>query len=245
VWVASEAVCAVPDVAADWPSPAVAPPFYGNHPPRDRNETVLAARGWLVRGKSFDPFGRFVAWVRGRPWRSPEVTLGRVLFHLERYGVAAPRLLAFGQRFTGPASAESFALYEPPDAPPLADWLCENPPPGERRRVCEMIGATLRQVHDAGCVLADFAADEPPVWVSDDHTDRVRFGAVRAVRIVRRVGDRRRFRDLRRFLDVCGVEPRSDRARAVRGYLRSQWSNSQYRKLTLRGVLPLRSAVVV
>src|SRR5207248_942677 len=98
VWLAGEAVCAVPDVAAIWPRPATTAPFYGGDagtfPVRlaDGHDVVL------IRGRSFAPLGRLRAWLRGRPWRSPGVTLGRVLFHLERYGVAAPRLLAFGQR---------------------------------------------------------------------------------------------------------------------------------------------------
>ena len=32
VWLAEEAVCAVPDVAATWPTPAIAAPFYGCEP---------------------------------------------------------------------------------------------------------------------------------------------------------------------------------------------------------------------
>ena len=37
----------------------------------------------------------------------------RVLFHLARFDIPGPRLLAFGQKLTGWASAESFLLYEP------------------------------------------------------------------------------------------------------------------------------------
>jgi tRNA A-37 threonylcarbamoyl transferase component Bud32 len=146
VWVAGEAVCAVPDVAATWPEVAVAEPFYGCEPGELRVALADGREGFMIRGRSFAPFERIAAAFRGRPWRSPGVTLGRVLFHLERYGIAAPRLLAFGQRLTSPVSAEWFALHTPP-----ADALPEVIDPA----TAEQLGRCLRQLHDAGCRLVD------------------------------------------------------------------------------------------
>ena len=100
VWLAGEAVCAVPEVAAVWPRPAIAPPFYGFGPDGASQVKFAGRDAILLRGRTSAPFGRFRAWLRAIPWRSPGVTVGRVLFHLERYGVPAVRLLAFGQRFT-------------------------------------------------------------------------------------------------------------------------------------------------
>ena len=80
----------------------------------------------------------------GKTWRSPGVTIGRLLFHLERYGIPAPRLLAFGQRLTGPVSAEWFALHT----------ATRSPIRGLTPRNAEQLGDTLRQLHDAGCRLA-------------------------------------------------------------------------------------------
>lgn len=162
VWLAGEAVCAIPEVAADWPRPAVSEPFYGGISGTFRVDLPDGRPAELVRGTSFAPLGRLVAWLRGRPWRSPGVTLGRVLFHLERYGVPAPKLYAFGQRFTGPASAEWFALYEPPAGEPAA----ESP-------------ALLEQLRAAGCDAAG-----PVTWV--DAGGRVSVGGVGNVRIARR-----------------------------------------------------------
>jgi tRNA A-37 threonylcarbamoyl transferase component Bud32 len=142
VWVAGEAVCAVPDVAASWPRPAVAPPFYGCEPGSVPVRLPDGREGILIRGRSFSPLGRFWAKLRGRPWRSPGVTLGRVLFHLERYDVPAPRLLAFGQRFTGPATAEWFALHTIPGEPV---------PARPDAAAAEQLGRVLRALHDAGC----------------------------------------------------------------------------------------------
>jgi hypothetical protein len=55
------------------------------------------------------------AMTRGKSWRSNELKLARVLFHLERHGIAAPRLLAYGQRGNG-----AFCLIDSEPAPPIA-----------------------------------------------------------------------------------------------------------------------------
>ena len=87
VWLVGEAVCAVPEIAATWPSPAEAAPFYGREPGSFSIRLGDGRAAMLLRGRSYTPFSRLYAWVRGRPWRSPGATLGRVLFHLERYGI--------------------------------------------------------------------------------------------------------------------------------------------------------------
>lgn len=125
VWLAGEEVCAVPDVAAVWPTPAVTEPFYAEARPHVGQRDVTLPDGRrtvLARFRTFAPLARFVAGIRGKSWRSPGAKFARILFHLERYGVDGPRLLAFGQRFTGPATADSFVLYEPiPDVTPTRE----------------------------------------------------------------------------------------------------------------------------
>ncbi len=108
VWLAGEAACVIPELADGWPDPADGRPFYD--PPtagEDYNGAVL------VRWHTSDPLGRLRAAVRERPWRSPAAVAARVLFHLARFDIPAPRLLAFGQKLTGWAAADSFLLYEP------------------------------------------------------------------------------------------------------------------------------------
>lgn len=178
VWLAEEAVCAVPAVAAAWPRPAVCAPFYGEPPGTRRVTLPDGSAAELVTGTSVAPLARLKAWVRGRPWRSPGATLGRVLFHLERYGLPAPRLLAFGQRLTGRTTADWFALYEPPAGQPLADWLATNPPADRRESVTRQCDHLLAQLHDASCRPVG-----PVLWVDAD--DRVTAGGVGHVRIVR------------------------------------------------------------
>jgi tRNA A-37 threonylcarbamoyl transferase component Bud32 len=155
VWLAGEAVCAVPDVAAVWPRPAVAAPFYSAAPANGRMPEQVCLPddrpAHLTRFHTFAPLGRLVARLRGRPWRSPGATAGRVLFHLERYGIPAPRLLAFGQRLTGPCTAESFVLYDPLTGVPLGEWLARPViSPEERSEVVEQAGSLRRQLDAAG-----------------------------------------------------------------------------------------------
>jgi len=178
VWLAGEAVCVIPAVAATWPRPATCAPFYGEAAGTRRIELPDGRAAELVTGTSVTPLARLKAWFRGRPWRSPGATLGRVLFHLERYGLPAPRLLAFGQRLTGAASADWFALHEPPAGQPLADWLVTNPSTERRESVTRQCDQLLSQLRDASC-----RPTGPVFWVDAD--DRVSVGGVRHVRIVR------------------------------------------------------------
>ncbi|HJZ57733.1 MAG TPA: lipopolysaccharide kinase InaA family protein [Gemmataceae bacterium] len=221
VWLAGEAVCAVPDVAAIWPNPPVTAPFYGAGPSgtggqaayvllagfrgtglqtcaatRTGLETCATREGGeflielpdgrpavLVRGRSLAPLGRCVAWLRGRSWRSPGVTLGRVLFHLQRYSIPAPRLFAFGQRETRRASADWFALYEPPAGRPVG------------RQDLKACLELLRQLHDAGC-RPDLRCEVP--FRID--SGRAVVGDPWLIRIVRRMSGRERRADFRRLV---------------------------------------------
>ena len=192
VWLAEEAVCAVPTVATIWPKPAVTAPFYGCEPGTLRIQLADGRDAVLIRGRSLSPLSRLNAKSRGRSWRSPGVTLGRMLFHLERYGVPAPRLFAFGQRLTGFASADWFALHE----------TAGEPISGEiETATAEQLGRTLRLLHDAGCrptgaVLAAFGVTQGAVSVRD----------VTRVRLVRRVSSSDRQRDLADLLTTLSVE---------------------------------------
>ncbi len=194
VWLASEAVCAVPDVAAIWPTPAVCEPFYGAATPEVTRRYTLAdgREAVLMRGRCWAPAGRLRAWFRGRSWRSPGVTLGRVLFHLERYGIPSPRLFAFGQRFTSATHSEWFVLHE---AHPILNLngvaLCEYQ-------------ELLEQLHNAGC-RPDFRTGVPFGRIGD------RLGVIdpRAIRIVRKLSSRKRRADAVALAQLLRMPSRS------------------------------------
>jgi tRNA A-37 threonylcarbamoyl transferase component Bud32 len=200
VWLAGEAVCAVPEVAAVWPRPAVAPPFYGAGPEGVSRIHFAGRDAILVRGRASAPLGRLRAWLHATPWRSPGVTLGRVLFHLERYGIPAPRLLAFGQRLVSTTGAEWFVLHEVPPGVPMKVWL-RTASFTERRAILGELTALLRKLHDAGCRVTGDPLAAPAV-----HDGRVLVADPWVVRIVRRVSESARRRELRRAARLLGVE---------------------------------------
>jgi tRNA A-37 threonylcarbamoyl transferase component Bud32 len=103
------------------------------------------------------PFARWWQTIRGKAWRSDELKLARLLFHLERYGITAPKLLAYGQR-TAQLNAESFVLYEVLEAEPI-----------QRAYQVEALDL-LDSLHRANCLLNDgdaFGIRNGQVIVSD------------------------------------------------------------------------------
>jgi Lipopolysaccharide kinase (Kdo/WaaP) family len=155
VWLAGEAVCANPDVAKQWPRPAIAPPFYDRlveDGERLELATLPGRPATLLRFRTNEPAGRVVAWLRGKSWRSPAARLSRLFFHLQSAGVPVPRLLAFGQRPDRAFSADSFLLHGlSAGTPALADWIARH---GEdREALLAELGGILRTAHDAGCTL--------------------------------------------------------------------------------------------
>lgn len=91
---------------------------------------------------------------RERP-SSPELRHAGMLFRLERLGLPAPRVLAFGQRFRSFGQMESFVLRSSVDnirAP--KSWLEENTRKSdERRQLVQQAGQLLRQLHRANFYL--------------------------------------------------------------------------------------------
>ncbi len=205
VWLAEEAVCVIPELVAEWPQPAVCEPFYPTHAAIDEPTTQehvtfpSGRRGLVTRFTNTDPIGRLVAAARERPWRSPSTVAARILIHLQRCGISAPRLLAFGQRTTSPMSAQSFVLYEPlPKSAPLA-----------RRSLLRECGLLLRRLHDADCRITTaqaFVVANGSVGVESPF----------AVRLTKNLNYAARCVDLRRL--VRGMS-RTDHARVVRAYL--------------------------
>ncbi len=217
VWLAEEAVCVVPELVADWPTPAVCEPFYPTRPTIDEpssQEWVTfpsGRRGLVVRFTNVDPLGRFVSAIRERPWRSPATVASRILIQLQRAGIPAPQLLAFGQRFTSSISAQSFVLYEAlQKAVPVALRLSQTSTRGDVLRECVVL---LRRLHDAGC-----RPSAAPAFVVAKGT--VGVDSPFAVRLAKRLTDSDRQADLTRLLrSVLHDLPRTERGRLIHAYL--------------------------
>jgi hypothetical protein len=113
--------------------------------------------------------------------------------------VPAPRLLAFGQRSTGPTSAEWFTLYEAPSGISLERWRSTTAV-ADRRPTSEQVWSCLRKLHDSGCLLVDpaiaFSVSDEGVAIADPA----------AIRIVKQASDRDRQRDWHAVRRLVGVE---------------------------------------
>jgi hypothetical protein len=70
---------------------------------------------------------------------------------LERFGIAVPRLLAVGQRFSLPWRSESFVLTAPvAGTVPFRQWLRRTWDKQARDELLHEAGTLLRRLHEAG-----------------------------------------------------------------------------------------------
>lgn len=241
-WLAGEAVVVTPELVGLWPKPVLGEPFY---PAMPTPTPVSGHREWvtfsdgrravLIRFHTVARFGRLLAALRERPWRSPATAASRVLFHLQRHGIPAPKLLAFGQRFVSGSAAESFLVAEPqPDSMSvehrLADPAISNT---ERRVLLRECGRLLKQLHDAGCRPdAARTANDPVFMVTAG--GEVSVGSPFAVRLCKRMTDSEQRADLGELTE--GLSP-TDQLRVLRGYLGDSWADKPVRRRWQRRVV--------
>ncbi len=225
IWLAGEEVCAVPEIAAIWPTPAVCGPFYpmvreAVHDGQPIGIRLLNSRSCtLVRFRSTNPLARIVAKIRGRSVRSPAAKLARMLFHLERFGVEVPGLLAFGQRMPSALRSESFLVYDLPDtALTLSDWLNRyQTTDHERRRIAFQMGALIRTLHEANCEVGGSPAAFKVIQTGRER--RLVVDPIAGVRRIRKCDPLRCANDLATILvAICPKLSKSDAMRIVRGY---------------------------
>ncbi len=238
VWLAGEAVCALPEVAAAWPKPAAAAPFYvAGEVAETVEEAVTLAGGrlaTLTRFHTADPLGRAHAVLRERPWRSPGALAARVLFHLDRHAIPAARLLAFGQRFAGRVTADSFVLTEAaPDRAPLSVALADpTRHAAARRELLRACGEFLGRLHAAGLRLVPGGTGRPVLSLA---AGVLRVESPQGVKLRRAMTAGRRVTDLLRLFacEIPGLS-RAERAAVVRGYLGGRWADRPTRRRYLR-----------
>jgi Lipopolysaccharide kinase (Kdo/WaaP) family len=170
--IGGETVCAIPAVAPALDEPAAIASLYD---PRDHGATIrVAGRTGVLRvGRYLWPFSRWLAAVRGKAWRAPELRAARLLFHLQRNGIPAPALLAYGQQVPSASAARAFLLSEPITARAPLPWDPVD---------CETVNRLLIQLHDAGCVLRSLEADGRPFGMADGAAVVVDVSQLRLVR---------------------------------------------------------------
>ncbi len=185
--------------------------------------------GTLTRRSCRRPLAALGGMLRHSRPTSPELARAALLFRLERHGVAAPRLLAFGQRLLWPWRAQSFLLTETPvGLVSLADWLRAASGPA-RRMALAQAARLLRRLHDAGCSLA---AAEGLAVRAVGGTVSVLLANLDGVRRAREPRSRLAARDLRRLIDqnmlICSS---TERLRFLLDYLGVPWKTAEARRL--------------
>lgn len=181
--IGGERVCAVPAVAEAFQDSATVDAVYDR---ANDGQTIRlpGGRTGRVRASRYVwPFGRWLAAIRGRSWRSPELRLARLLFHLERYAVPAPRLLAYGQIVPAVAPARSFIAFEPRP--------CRPPEAGEQGAVRGL----LDRLHSAGCRLTGTGPAGEPFGMAEGQAV---IRDATSLRLDRRLSRRQIRRDQRR-----------------------------------------------
>jgi hypothetical protein len=169
---------------------------------------------------------------------SPEQRQAALLLRLQRHGIAAPQVLALGQRRASDGRAESFLLTEPlSDTCSLEAWLAyrtrRRPNSAESARrwtVLRQAGALLRRLHDASCYL-DFGPAGCGLAVPQaGGQSAVVLDNVDGVTPQRRRQPRRAARDLRRMQQMlrwAGCS-RSDIGRFRVGYFDGHEESENY-----------------
>jgi heptose I phosphotransferase len=198
VWLDGERAVAIPAVGRTGPD--------AWHRADDRQRTT-----WTT----FDPVGRIIAGIRGRPWRSPAADAARLLFQLERSCVPAPRLQAYGQTLRSWGRSQSFLLTDQTQHRRPVDQ-CLLPDRWDTATL-RHFGVLLRDLHDAGARLKKNTAGLPLLETEDG---RFLFDAPQAVTRVRSLHAAQRVRDLRAWLNA--IQPmlsRTDRLRVLMAYL--------------------------
>jgi hypothetical protein len=118
----------------------------------------------LVQRRASRPWRWLWSKIRGRRWTSPELEQAGIVFRLERYGVRAVQVLAFGQTLRRPWQMESFLLLQDRSGKPsgeenLGQWLADHREERwtaeikQRWHILRQAGIMLRRMHEAFCYL--------------------------------------------------------------------------------------------
>jgi tRNA A-37 threonylcarbamoyl transferase component Bud32 len=235
IWLDGEALCVTPEFQAalkgqglpwlaQWHTPPVTrgpvdQPLVETLAPFARTGPATLVRRWVSR-----PLRRLWDRLWRRPLTSPEVRQAGLIFRLQRYGIATPRLLAVGQRHSFRGGVASFLLTEQPTGSvALTTWLT-TATSKQRWLMIRAAAQLLRRLHTAGCVL-----NSPPgqdlhalfrVQAPSHGAPAVVLGSVAALQIQHHSGSVQGHKDLAilRHRLAPGLCSRTDQLRFVLAY---------------------------
>jgi hypothetical protein len=187
IWLAQEAVCVTTEAAQWWPKTSAAPDFYGGAP-HDTTWTLPSGEmGYRLRGCSLLSLKSLWNGLRRCPISSPAQHWARLLIHLQRHRVPAPRLLAFGHRPRSWHSVEWFLLYAPYSAPCGFD----------DDRLLRELGRLLRRLHGAGCLLTPSSIFQS----ISSHNNKLYISQIKQIIFDKNVSDFRKRKNILTILD--------------------------------------------
>ena len=201
IWLAQEAICVTTEAARWWPHAAAAPPFYGISSGDTLWTLPSGETGYLLRGCSFLGMKGWWNRLRWRPLPSPAQRWARLLIHLQRHKVPAPRLLAFGHRPRSWHSVEWFVLCAPYSVPCSFD----------DDRLLKDLGRLLRRLHHASCLLIP-SPDSLPFGII---SNRLYINQIRRVFYDKNISDRKIRKNIHAVLDYF---PKCSRKFIIYGY---------------------------
>jgi tRNA A-37 threonylcarbamoyl transferase component Bud32 len=213
--------------------------------PASRSEGVYVEHRLILLGSGrtaqlVERWGRTASWMPQGKYPAPEFARASLLFRLQRFGVAGPRLLAMGHHRVTAWQRFSFLLSEPPTGSPLDAVLRQDNAPRMRQRLLRRLGSQLRQMHEAGYMLRP-GANVWQMWVvPDPEMPRVALAHIEALERTRAPWQRLIQADLRKVMAAQSqtgvVLSRTDGLRLLLGYLQQRRVDATARRLLAEAV---------
>ncbi|QVL32987.1 hypothetical protein KIH39_03465 [Telmatocola sphagniphila] len=220
IWLDGEALCLIPEIATGLSPDTARVLFY---PPEERTEKkfCFAERSVrLLRESNSNCLRRLFYLKSLRRILMPMVT-ARIAFHLQRAGLAVPKLLAFGLDTENKCETHSFVLLEEKGV--LIDDRIECIAELEsRRKIIRECGELIQRIHEAGCMLRKSPCKRNLFRLENNLPE---FEKIENLQYVRRVSEQQCYRSLKRLFDTeILFQNRTDRLRFLQAFVRGRKS---------------------
>ncbi len=244
IWLDGEALCVTPQFQEKWKGPLPQSMLLKESTTDagipQQIKLPNGSQATLVRRDEARFFSSLWGLFHARSHDAPEVCQAALLFRLERHGLLAPRLLAFGQWAPAWNRRRSFLLAEEVQATrSVAAWSAHSVEQTSLRwRVLREIGTFLRRFHRAGLAF------DPPrtqgkallCFTESQGTPLPALGCVDGITLTRRLPSRHVEADL---IAACResaplLHSRTDRLRLVLAYLGTPRLTAEGRRLLRR-----------
>ncbi len=223
-WIDGEAICAVSTVAERLDVERVRNLFYPPVEQRDTLTILAGSEARILRESKQFWLPSFMLSEKHRRDLLP-MKVARLAFHLERLQLPAPRLIAFGIQTPAPKVRRSFVALEHREgkAIPFSIWwdsIRRHEEPQARWKLIREFAELVRQMHEAGCVVANPGEFGEPFSPSlADGIWSIRIAEIERLKYVRLVDERDAWENLARIHRAwCLQVGMTDALRFLRAY---------------------------